>query len=64
MGDKSKFYVNCTDLVTCEYVTVEIMAYNKVDAKERVLENHRTYEINGVFSEEEDKLYKSMYEGV
>lgn len=60
MVNKSKFYVICSDVITCEKKTVEVMAYSKTEAEEIVLNNHRTYEVTSVLSEEENKVIKSF----
>ena len=60
MNNKSKLFVICHDIITCEKKTVEVMAYSKTEAKEIVLNNHRTYEVNSVLSEDENKEIKSL----
>jgi len=55
MEQKSKYEVHCRDEFN-EKKTVLIMANDKVEAKERVLVNHPTYEVDSVLSEEDLKI--------
>ena len=52
--EKNRYYLLCID-DEGETHDVEILAYNKVDAKENVLKNHPTYDVKSVFSESEMK---------
>ena len=52
--EKNRYYVLCID-EDGKTQDVDILAYNKVDAKENVLKNHPTYDVKSVFSEPEMK---------
>lgn len=51
---KNKYEVHCFDEFNSK-ITVIIMAYNKVEAQERVLTNHPSFEVTAVLSQDELK---------
>lgn len=54
MSRKNKYTVYCLDEFD-KRKTVKIMANNKVEAEEQVLENHHRYKVTAVLSQEEIK---------
>lgn len=54
MSEKNKYTAYCLDEFDKRKI-VTIMANNKIEAKEQVLENHPKYKVTAVLSQEENK---------
>jgi len=55
MSEKNKYTAYCLDEFD-KRKAVTIMANNKIEAKEQVLENHPKYKVTAVFSQKEKSV--------